>query len=185
VTIEIIISTRNTAAANTLLLLLLPLRCHRISKRAPATAKTALPPSCHLRRQAGHRRRTATTSTSAATLPTLRYHCLQNIKNVTLLTNLFFATMVTAAHNDNGRNQLTCIEKDKPKNNNKIRQHEKKNHLSIPSFLFPYPTPILLNQLPLQLSLLSITTTASNACSQPSHPPLPLSLINYHRHRDD
>jgi hypothetical protein len=33
--------------------------------------------------------------------------------------------MVTAAHSDNGRNQLTCIEKDKPKNNNKIRQHEK------------------------------------------------------------
>jgi hypothetical protein len=33
--------------------------------------------------------------------------------------------MVTVAHSDNGRNQLTCIEKDKPKNNNKIRQHEK------------------------------------------------------------
>jgi hypothetical protein len=33
--------------------------------------------------------------------------------------------MVTAAHSDNGRNQLTCIEKDKPKNNNKIRQREK------------------------------------------------------------
>jgi hypothetical protein len=33
--------------------------------------------------------------------------------------------MVTAAHNDNSRNQLTYIEKDKPKNNNKIRQHEK------------------------------------------------------------
>ncbi len=33
--------------------------------------------------------------------------------------------MVTAARSNNGRNQLTCIEKDKPKNNNKIRQHEK------------------------------------------------------------
>jgi hypothetical protein len=33
--------------------------------------------------------------------------------------------MVTAACSDNGRNQLTCIEKDKPKNNNKMRQHEK------------------------------------------------------------
>ncbi len=33
--------------------------------------------------------------------------------------------MVTAACSDNGRNQLTSIEKDKPKNNNKIRQHEK------------------------------------------------------------
>ncbi len=33
--------------------------------------------------------------------------------------------MVTAAHSKNSRNQLTCVEKDKPKNNNKIRQHEK------------------------------------------------------------
>jgi hypothetical protein len=33
--------------------------------------------------------------------------------------------MVTAALSNNGRNQLTCIEKDKPKNNKKIRQHEK------------------------------------------------------------
>ncbi len=35
--------------------------------------------------------------------------------------------MVIAACSDNGRNQLTCIEKDEPKNNNKIRQHEKNN----------------------------------------------------------
>jgi hypothetical protein len=33
--------------------------------------------------------------------------------------------MVTSARSDNGRNQLTCIEKDKPKNKNKLRQHEK------------------------------------------------------------
>ncbi len=33
--------------------------------------------------------------------------------------------MVTAARSDNGRNQLTCTEKDNQKNNNKIRQHEK------------------------------------------------------------
>jgi hypothetical protein len=33
--------------------------------------------------------------------------------------------MVTAARGNNGRNQLTCIEIDKPKNNNKKRQHEK------------------------------------------------------------
>ncbi len=45
-------------------------------------------------------------------------------ENVILLTNLFFTTMVTAACSDNGGNQLTCIEKDKPKNN-KISQHEK------------------------------------------------------------
>ncbi len=71
--------------------------------------------------------------------------------------------MVTAAHSNNGRNQLTCIEKDKPK----------KNHLSIPSLLFPCPTPILLKQLPLRLSSPSIAMTASDACSQPSHPPFP------------
>jgi hypothetical protein len=33
--------------------------------------------------------------------------------------------MVTAARSDNDRNQLTSLEKDEPKNNNKIRQHEK------------------------------------------------------------
>jgi hypothetical protein len=33
--------------------------------------------------------------------------------------------MVTAARSNNGRNQLTCIEKGKPKNNHKIRHHEK------------------------------------------------------------
>jgi hypothetical protein len=41
--------------------------------------------------------------------------------------------MVMAAHSNNDRNQSTCIEKDKPKNNNKIRQHEKTN----PSFNSP------------------------------------------------
>jgi hypothetical protein len=49
--------------------------------------------------------------------------------------------MVTAAHSDNGRNELTCIEKDKPKNNNKIRQHEKNNPIyqSILSFFLVQP----------------------------------------------
>ncbi len=41
------------------------------------------------------------------------------------MTNIFFTTMVTAAHSNNSRNQLTCIENDKQKNNNKTRQHEK------------------------------------------------------------
>jgi hypothetical protein len=36
------------------------------------------------------------------------------------------------------RNQSTCIEKGKPKNNNKIRQHEKTN----PSFHSPSPFPL-------------------------------------------
>jgi hypothetical protein len=38
--------------------------------------------------------------------------------------------MVTTARSKNGKNQLTSIKKDKPKNKNKIRQHEKTN----PSF---------------------------------------------------
>jgi hypothetical protein len=48
--------------------------------------------------------------------------------------------MVTAAHRDNGRNQMKCIEKGKPKNKNKIRQHEKK-HLPISPLIFPYHSP--------------------------------------------
>jgi hypothetical protein len=43
--------------------------------------------------------------------------------------------MVTAACSNDNRNQSTCIEKGKPKNNNKIRQHEKTNQ----SFHFPCP----------------------------------------------
>jgi hypothetical protein len=50
---------------------------------------------------------------------------------------------------------------------------KKQTHLSIPSLLFPCPTSFLLKQSPLRLSLPSIATTASNACSQPSHPPFP------------
>ncbi len=49
------------------------------------------------------------------------------------MINLFFTTLVTAAHSDNSRNQLICIGKGKPKNNNKIRQHEKNK----PIFQFP------------------------------------------------
>jgi hypothetical protein len=79
--------------------------------------------------------------------------------------------MVTAARSDNDRNQLTCIEKGKPKNNNEIRQHEKQTHLSIPPVLFSCPTPLLLKQSPLRLSSPSILTTTSNTCGQPSPPP--------------
>jgi hypothetical protein len=35
--------------------------------------------------------------------------------------------MVMTARSDDDRNQLTCIEKGKSKNNDKIRQHEKAN----------------------------------------------------------
>jgi hypothetical protein len=108
------------------------------------------------------------------------YHCLQNLKNVILLTNLFFTTMVTAAHSNNGRNQLTCIEKDKPKNNNKIRQHEKKQtHLSIPSLLFLVQPVFCSNNHHCDCHRPSIATTAIDACSQPSPPPFlpPLSII--------
>jgi hypothetical protein len=69
------------------------------------------------------------------------------------------------------RNQLTCIEKGKPKNNNKIRQHEEQTHLSIPPLLFPYPAPFLLKQLPLQLPSPSILITTSDACGLPSSLP--------------
>jgi hypothetical protein len=52
--------------------------------------------------------------------------------------------MVTAAHRDNGRNQMKCIEKDKPKNKNKIRQHEKKSIFQYPlSFFLIILLPIL------------------------------------------
>jgi hypothetical protein len=79
--------------------------------------------------------------------------------------------MVTAAHSNNGRNQSTCIEKGKPKNNNKIRQHEKNKPIfQFPLFFFSCPTPFLLKQSPLQLSSPSIAMTASNACDQPSPP---------------
>ena len=53
---------------------------------------------------------------------------------------------------------------------------KQQTHLSIPPLLFPCPTPFLLEQLPLLLSLTSIPTTSSNACSQPSPPPPPQQL---------
>ncbi len=92
-----------------------------------------LPPSYHLCRLAGRRCRTAAAATYAATLPPPRYYCLKNDKKGILLTNLFLTTMITAARSNNGRNQLTCIEKGKPENNSKIRQHEKNK----PIFQFP------------------------------------------------
>ncbi len=102
-----------------------PPQCRCTSKRTAATTKIALLPSYRLCRKACGRYHAAAAATSAATLPPPSYHCLQNIKKFILLTNLFFTMMVTAACRDNGRNQLTCIEKGKPKKNNKIRQHEK------------------------------------------------------------
>ncbi len=176
--IKIIISTRHAAATNVLLLPPPSPRCRLISKRAAATAKTARLPSCRLHRQAGCRHRAAAAATSAATLSTPCYHCL-------LLTNLFFTTMVTAAHSDNGRNQLTCIEKDKPKNNNKIRQHEKNKPI------FQFLPSLILGQ-----TLFFSNNHDCNCHCRPLQqppvmhaasplPPLPPSPINYHCHRDN
>jgi hypothetical protein len=48
---------------------------------------------------------------------------------------------------------------------------KKQTHLSVPPLLFPCPTPFLLKQLQLRLSLSSILMTASDACGQHSPPP--------------
>jgi hypothetical protein len=77
---KIIVSILHAAAANTLLLPLPSPRCSCTSKHAAATAKIALLPSCCIRCQAGRRCRAAAATTSAATLPLPRYHCLQNKK---------------------------------------------------------------------------------------------------------
>ncbi len=59
------------------------------------------------------------------------------------------------------RNQHTCIKKDEPKNNNKIRKHKKKMIFQFPlSFSFVQP-----------LLCVSIPTTANNTRGQPSPPP--------------
>jgi hypothetical protein len=99
--------------------------------------------------------------------------------------------MVTAACSDNGRNQLTCIEKDKPKNNNKIRQHEKKtsfNSLS-PFSLF---NPFFAQTITIAI-VITVHCNDHQQCMQPAlSPPLPPSpatkeqlIINHHHHRDD
>jgi hypothetical protein len=49
--------------------------------------------------------------------------------------------MVTAAHRDNGRNQMKCIGKGKPKYKNKIRLHEKNTHLPLSPLIFPCHSP--------------------------------------------
>ncbi len=100
--IKIIISIRHASAANAPLLPPPPPRCRRISKRAAATAKIALPLSCRLCHQAGHCHHAAAAATSANARQPPRYHCLQN-KKVILLTNLIFTTMVTAAHSNDCR----------------------------------------------------------------------------------
>ena len=122
-TIKIIVSIHHTAAANAMLLPPLPPRCRRTSKCTAATAKVG---------QLVGRCRAAAAATSATRLPSPCYHCLKN-KEGKLLINLFFTTMVMAARSNNSRNQSACIEKGKPKNNNKIRQHEKNK----PIFQFP------------------------------------------------
>jgi hypothetical protein len=69
------------------------------------------------------------------------------------------------------RNQPTYIEKENPKNNNKIRQHEKTNPSLNSLSPFPLSNPFfLLKQLPLQLSLPSNPAISSDACSLPSLP---------------
>ncbi len=127
-TIKIIVSIHHTAAANAMLLPPLPPRCRRTSKCTAATAKVG---------QLVGRCRAAAAATSATRLPSPCYHCLKN-KEGKLLINLFFTTMVMAAHSNDDRNQSTCIEKSKPKKYNEIRQHEKAN----PYFNSPCPFPL-------------------------------------------
>jgi hypothetical protein len=98
-TIKIIISMRHAADSNAPLLPPPSPRCCRISKRAAATAKIALLPSCRLRHQAGCRHRAPAATTAANAWQPPRYHCLQNKKRI-LLTNLFFTMMATAACSD-------------------------------------------------------------------------------------
>jgi hypothetical protein len=78
--------------------------------------------------------------------------------------------MVMAARSKDGRNQLTYIEKGKPKNNNNIRQHEKTN----PSFNSPSPFP-LSNPSFVQTVTIAIVIAAhpdnSQQCMQPALPP--------------
>ncbi len=63
--------------------------------------KITLLPSCHFCCQAGRHHHAAAATTSANARQPPCYHCLQN-KNVILLTNLSFTTMVMAACSDNG-----------------------------------------------------------------------------------
>ncbi len=105
----------HAASANAPLLPPPPPRCCHISKRAAATAKIALPQSCHLRRQAGRRHRAAAAATSANAWQPPRYHCLKNKKNVILLTNLFspgwlrqHAAMTAEPRDNNDSNVVIC-----------------------------------------------------------------------------
>jgi hypothetical protein len=103
VMIIIIIIICHAAASNALLLPPPPPRCRCISKRAAATAKIALPPSCCLCCQAGRRHCAPATATSANARQPPRYTAYKMNKKGILLTNLFFTTMVmTARSNDCG-----------------------------------------------------------------------------------
>jgi hypothetical protein len=71
------------------------------------------------------------------------------------------------------RNQSTCIEKGKPKNNNKIRQHEKMN----PSFNspspFPLSNPFFAQTVAIEIVIAVHPDNHRNACGQPSPPQQP------------
>jgi hypothetical protein len=100
--------------------------------------------------------------------------------------------MLTAARSNNGRNQLTCIEKNKPKNNNKIRQHEKTN----PSFNSFSPYSLFNPFFAQTITIVIVITVHCKNCQRrmqpvlsPPFPPSPATkeqtIINDHRHRDN
>ncbi len=67
------------------------------------------------------------------------------------------------------RNQLTCIEKGKPKNNNKIRQHEKTN----PSFNSPSPFPLFGPFFAQTVAIAIVITVHPDNCQWRMRPALP------------
>ncbi len=105
-----------------------PRCCHHCHHAVAALPNALLLPLKLRFRQAAASATKLATTTVLPPPPPLPLHChrptntvYKKKKYIILLTNLFFTTMVTAARSDNNRNQSTCIEKGKPKNNNKIR----------------------------------------------------------------
>jgi hypothetical protein len=76
--------------------------------------------------------------------------------------------MVMAACSNNGRNQSTCIEKGKPKNNNKIRQHEKTN----PPFISPSPFSLSYPFFAQTVTIVIFIAVHCNDCQQHMRPAL-------------
>jgi hypothetical protein len=70
------------------------------------------------------------------------------------------------------RNQSTCIEKGKPKNNNKIRQHEKTN----PSFNSPSPFLLSNPMFAQTVAIVIVIAVHPDDRQQPS--PLPPSSLH-------